>query len=369
MTLLDPKKDQATLFDYGEDDLVTIAIYPVIRDPQIETEDPELVDPQHHHLGARSTYEIHAGYRRVIIGFNREIEFMTVDGLSSHNCLSRAVYLIKILDAFAAEVMGKFSQRKSDPRFRSAVLNPILQRQLHGVNDSEATSVQQQVGDTVEQAVEFYLLIDPLDPAYTLHVMHNILYVWPVRLSLGLLGVQANKSTFDNVMQNTQVLMDGLVECQLWKENTLYEYELNIVRVEHLEVCYKRLIEASVSSPPLFAHLFHIHIPPFRAWILPVHRLTIAIPQPHLTRAPHPTKPPSTQPRPTNPTTRCPPTNLTTRCPPTKPTNRPPRTTRTHPATIIPRPCPMPVTPPCQKTTAVRYPHTSPVVPATGLQR
>ena len=87
------------------------------------------------------------------------------DNVTEGNCLFRATYLLKVLDLFAKELVGIAAELPQ--RWRSRVLNPILQRQLAGVLDNVPNMVELQVGRSVEEAAQFYLTVDPLNPDNT----------------------------------------------------------------------------------------------------------------------------------------------------------------------------------------------------------
>ena len=89
---------------------------------------------------------------------------MVDDKIKSHNYLFWAVYLIKILDIFAEELD---TMPKDTPfRFCSHILNPLLQHQLCGISDHESEMIFRQVGNTMEDTTNFYLMLDPLDPKH-----------------------------------------------------------------------------------------------------------------------------------------------------------------------------------------------------------
>ena len=131
-----PKEEMNESFiDY--ESLCTVIIHAVIRDPRVIHKDgwgllnpkpEEVINPEPGEVMPPREYRIHAGYRRVLAGFIREIEFTTVDKVETHDCVFRGIYLIKILDHFAEELAH--APPNSVTRFRSRVLNPLLQRRL-----------------------------------------------------------------------------------------------------------------------------------------------------------------------------------------------------------------------------------------------
>ena len=131
-----PKEEMNESFiDY--ESLCTVIIHAVIQDPRVIHKDgwgllnpkpEEVINPKPEEVMPPREYRIHAGYRRVLAGFIREIEFTTVDKVETHDCVFRGIYLIKILDHFAEELAH--APPNSGARFRSRVLNPLLQRRL-----------------------------------------------------------------------------------------------------------------------------------------------------------------------------------------------------------------------------------------------
>ena len=239
--------EEADLFDYDEKKMFRITIAKIVRNKKMSTKNRELTAPTEDEIGEYQAYWIPFGYRRLLAGFIREIDFMIEDQLKTHNCLFRAVYVQKVLDAFAEEIQTP--NRRITPRWRSRVLNPILQRQLRGVNDMESESIKSQVGSTIDDATAFYLMLDPLHPDHIPAMVHNILYIWPVRLSLSTLQSRCSEQLYAGAIRNTQGLVTGLLATSDWEDGKLYPYEYQVIKKENLEVMYAKYIAAAVSNP------------------------------------------------------------------------------------------------------------------------
>ena len=85
-------EDESTLWLYDEeDDLTEVTIQEVSRKRSLSKAERETKMPKKSELLKAQTYSVHPGYRRVLLGFLREIEFMSYDKLKSHNCLFRAI--------------------------------------------------------------------------------------------------------------------------------------------------------------------------------------------------------------------------------------------------------------------------------------
>ena len=234
--------EATALFDYDDKRLCKVSISKVVLSPNLKGKEREFIVPTKKDIQHQKTVEIHRGYLRFLAGMIREIAFSTEDGITNHNCLFRAEYSVMILDRFAEELMRK--QRAPGVRWRSRVLNPLLQRQLEGITDYEAKSVVEAVGPTVEAAARFYLTRDPLDPSNTLEMMHNILYIWPVRQSLACLYTKASESNFHHSMKNAQSLIKAFIDdASDWRMDRLSWAEQDVIENEELEDHFGKLIE------------------------------------------------------------------------------------------------------------------------------
>ena len=142
--------------------------------------------------------------------------------------------------------------------FRSQVLNPILQRQLRGVLHHEPAAVKLKVGDSLEEAAQFYLTHDPLDPGHTRPLVHNLLYVWPVHLSLGQLASIHNctKDSFRVALFNTRELMQGHQDTpdEEWDKGDLMDYDVMLINEEELGRFFRH------SHPEAMVSVSHPHL-------------------------------------------------------------------------------------------------------------
>ena len=239
---------QSSLFEYGERDVFTIHVHKVERKAGTSVAQKELTEPKGKEVKKGTRYRIHSGYLRVLLGFNREIEFMTKDKIKSQNCLFRATYLQMILDLFAMELNRVPA---ANPwRFRSQVLNPILQRQLRGILDEEQGAVKAEVGLTVTDAAHFYLRKDPLDPHHVSNLLRQLLYVWPVRLSLGFIGRECSDMAWTVGLRNTENLVNERRQVldEVWESEMLSQNEKNLITLERLDVYYAAILATAVST-------------------------------------------------------------------------------------------------------------------------
>ena len=140
-------------------------------------------------------YQLPAAYQRLIGQLAAEQSH--ANRHNSHESRRRQMYARRVLDAFAKELLENNAQppegRIPPESFRSKVLTPILQRQLHAVHDAYLPSVRAamtRTGEaslTISRVTEIYMGRDPtlayLAPLYRCH----LLYVPEPRWYLGVL--------------------------------------------------------------------------------------------------------------------------------------------------------------------------------------
>ncbi|KAF9782610.1 hypothetical protein BJ322DRAFT_163498 [Thelephora terrestris] len=239
-------------------------------------------------------YKIPAGYHHVLLGFNREIDFIVEDHVDDNESRLRCKYLMQVLDSFVEELkertirdiskMAKnlffptfiysrhgfykyvllsffhlflrksfekgtekyFSLTLMDPaKFRSKVLNPIIQRQLRGVADNDSDEVKKAVGTKLEDAVNFYLARDPLNPQDCPALFRNLLYITPVRLSFACYDSQCSKAVYEKSRLNTKFLRHSCVQHDTSDQILLLPFEVEVIEHEGLGGLYRGLIKAS----------------------------------------------------------------------------------------------------------------------------
>jgi hypothetical protein len=254
----------ATLFEYGEGDIVEIEVKAILRSAKLRKEKEEdLNNPTCWRLGQGKKYKIHAGYCRVLLGFNREIEFVVDDKMENKGVQFRSIYLMQVLDAFVEELEKRTVENPA--KFRSQVLNPIIQRQRRGVSDNDSDEVKKAVGTRHKDALKFYLVQDPLDPNSSGVVLRHLLYITPVRMSLACYSSGVNGDSYEISEGNTKLLATKRSPPQeISDEVLLLPSELDVIKKERLQDVFKYLIEASV-RPFLFCKsLKHRHGNPRR---------------------------------------------------------------------------------------------------------
>ena len=249
----DQLSSDSEIFYHDEDETFEIEIMRIVWPPTLTQEQKELGDPGSNDFTTAIRYEIHAGYRLPLRCMLREIRFMTHDNHDSHICLFRATYLMMILDLFADELTR--APKDLTARFRSKALNPLLQRQLRGISDHEGHVVKAEVGSTLNDAANFYLSEDPLDPVHINTVARNLLYIWHVRLALMYIDRPCKRPDrhhhpFTDALGGTNHLAvaRGKVTDEDWEKEVLSSFELTTIKEDGLEVYYRKLMKVAVSS-------------------------------------------------------------------------------------------------------------------------
>jgi hypothetical protein len=102
--------------------------------------------------------------------------------------------------------------------FQSKVFNPVLQRQLRGVSDAYAPSIQRAINPrtgepTISEVTQFYLGNDPLDPQCIPSYQRNIIYIreaqWHLRILMGKATFSSTQD-FNNSLEHHDILINAL---------------------------------------------------------------------------------------------------------------------------------------------------------------
>ena len=135
-------------------------------------------------------YSVPAAYQRIIDQLAKEEEHGLRD--SAHEPQRRLTYVQKTLDALYEELKTYFDVPDANAvKYRSAVLTPLLQRQLMGVDENYMPPVRDAISNgrgtpTIEHATEFYLSIDPTEPDWIPTYRRNLIYIPEARWHLGI---------------------------------------------------------------------------------------------------------------------------------------------------------------------------------------
>ena len=136
-----------------------------------------------------TTFHIPAAYHRIVCQLVAELRL--AKRTDQHEVHRREVYARQVLDAFGGE-LERFRGFTNEAMagFRSAILTPILQRQLCAVPDAYTPSIHRGVKGhhtelTIQAATEFYLKEDPTDPENIPNYHRNLLYIHEARWHLG----------------------------------------------------------------------------------------------------------------------------------------------------------------------------------------
>ena len=137
-----------------------------------------------------------------------------------HEALRRRTYAQRILDQLGME-LDQFQKEGGElVHFRSAVLNPVLQRQLRGVPDSYGPAIRKAIAPsnaipTISQVTTFYLGLNPLATRCIPYYRRHLFYIREARWHLGILmGKISIKSTadFERSLRHHDTIMEALRE-------------------------------------------------------------------------------------------------------------------------------------------------------------
>lgn len=244
------------LFEYSSKELMELEVCRILRNPREQIKKGEISNPHLMTTGNGKKFRINAGYRTVLLGLLREVEFESVDQVKSAKCNFRAHYLVKVLDAFAAELNNPGDRKRlldeKPYHFRSKVLNPLLQRQMRGVSDNSPDEVEKAVGRTDDDAHVFYHGEDPLAPEGRKLAIRNLLYVPSVRLSFLVLYSQCTNKYYAIIHKNTELMRAKRLPMEAegaWDHSILDDLEIETIKREGFLVeLFQKLIEASVCA-------------------------------------------------------------------------------------------------------------------------
>ena len=199
---------------WNKDELREVIVTTLVRRKGIK-------DPVSH----EETYHIPAAYHRIVSQLGWEIDFGK--GHDTHEGRRRLTYARGVLDAFGTELeQCKDTTKPAMIGFRSAVLTPILQRQLAGVPDAytpfvrSAIKGKQYADVTIKAATEFYLTRDPTDPSNIPIYRRNLLYIPQARWHLGRLmedttvelSAKEVRQYYELILDNHDIIMLALRE-------------------------------------------------------------------------------------------------------------------------------------------------------------
>jgi len=149
-------------------------------------------------------------YARIVHQFILEDSHGSVD--TAHESLRRKTYAQRMLDELGFE-LDAFEGTAA--KFRSAVLTPVLQRQLRGVPDAYAPSVQAAIGrygrpPTIAAVTTFYLGVDPLDPRCIPSYRRNLVYIreasWHLSVVMGATDPKSKRAFRESLISHDAIM-------------------------------------------------------------------------------------------------------------------------------------------------------------------
>lgn len=174
-----------------------------------------------------------------------------------HEALRRQSYARQMLDAVGHELKHL---KVYGLLFRSAVLNPTLQRQMRGVPDVYTPSVRGAISGNLDPTIEdvtlFYLSKDPVEHKNISLFWRNLLYSPQMRWFLqvvGRAGFVKSIKIFDNVYANHDKLMEALKEDDgsstvSSEEASLTKTEIEVILDENLDGFYEHMLDQVVRT-------------------------------------------------------------------------------------------------------------------------
>lgn len=209
-------------------------------------------------LGDWANRYVPVPYDRIVSQLIHEALHGEID--KSHEARRRQEYALRVLNAFGDEIYPRKGQWAS---FRPKSLTPILQRQLWGVEDCYAPSVQDAVASsskfpTISDATRFYLADDPTDPAFCATYLRNICYVtlarWHLAILLGKVAV-GDEDAYVTFRENTDSMVQQLVDAGDDQDDGddmevpgFRQEEVIVIMEEHLSSFFVDELEQNVSE-------------------------------------------------------------------------------------------------------------------------
>jgi hypothetical protein len=185
------------------------------------------------------------------------------NGNAGHEARRRQAYARQVLDLFAQEILNYRLEAK---RFRSCVLTPILVRHFSGVTDVYLPQISGcitmgQGTPSLEDAVKFYLALDPVDPIYIPGYRRSLLFIPESRWYLGIImrhdvlcpqGPAAyhalSRSNHDHIM--AAITNDPLERPEGGTIPLLRGVEVSAIRKERLSRFFWRELDLVVGALP-----------------------------------------------------------------------------------------------------------------------
>lgn len=209
-------------------------------------------------------------YVQVIAQLAYEVKHVD-DGSMAHEAVRRHSYALQVLDAVGLELRA---WKGDSALFRSTILNPILQRHMHGVPDVYTPSVRGAISGeddpTIAEVTQFYLGRDPVEYKNLSLFQRNCLYTPQQRWFYGVLAGKPVESAshYDKVLANHDKLMEALklnseADTASDEESGLSRTEIEVIFDEGLDSLFEHRLESAVRTfhPSHLASLTFQHQP------------------------------------------------------------------------------------------------------------
>jgi len=210
------------------------------------------------------TYYILAPYDRIIAQLEAENE--CGEAYDTHESRCRQEYAKHVLDKFAQEIKSD----DIDPStFRSAVLTPILIRQLKGIHDASSETVRTLVSHskqmaTIQDATAFYLSEDPTNPSYIPIYRRQLLNIprarWHLSVVMGRTDLKDPGPYYNRFHADHDKIMESLTGPNAYEEvddsgNPLLNLtEVACILAERLEEFFEPELALVISPNAVIPH-------------------------------------------------------------------------------------------------------------------
>lgn len=175
---------------------------------------------------------------------------------AGHEAYRRQVYAGKVLDAFAVELNEYDGTQEA---FRSSVLTPILQRQVHGIPDGYAPVIERSMNKdfnrrlvTIGEATEFYLAMDPVHPSCISSYRRNLLYNrearWHLNHLVGTVDINSIED-FEWSLEHHDLILENVSKRDAKGIPKLNATEVQVICFEDLDDYFPTELKRVVRTP------------------------------------------------------------------------------------------------------------------------
>ncbi|KAF9790314.1 hypothetical protein BJ322DRAFT_1017058 [Thelephora terrestris] len=122
--MVPPPSEIENLFDYGTDNVVEIKFHSILCNP---VQNHNMNNPTTWTLEMARLCRVRAGYLDALLGFDREIKFVSKDKIEDHECFARCNSVRELLNDFLDKPEKLSASEENPSLFQSQVLGPTMQ--------------------------------------------------------------------------------------------------------------------------------------------------------------------------------------------------------------------------------------------------